>query len=186
VPSVGVKAEGVELVNAVIAAERKMFVDDRFARLEADVDAIKGDVKILQIQLNESIVANAREFGTIRADMEKGFGALRTETEKGFGAARAEFKEDIGTLRTDTEKGFGAIRAEFKQDIGSLRAEVKGDIGALRADMEKGFGTLRADMEKNKGELSKEIESAKLWIIVAGAGALVSVAQFVGRVFKLF
>jgi len=107
-------------VNAVLAAERSMVAEDRIARVEADVGELKSDVKALNARVSESIIVTAREFGSLRADMEKGFGALRTEIEKN---------------RVDTEKGFGALRAE---------------IAGTRADMEKGYGLLKASIESAK------------------------------------
>lgn len=58
-----------------------MVAEDGMARLEADIGELKGDVQTLNARVNESIIANAREFGSLRAEMEKGFGALRTSIE---------------------------------------------------------------------------------------------------------
>ena len=58
-----------------------MIAEDRIARLEADVGELKEDVKALNVRVTESIIANAREFGGLRADMEKGFGSLKTSIE---------------------------------------------------------------------------------------------------------
>jgi hypothetical protein len=62
-------------------AEKSMIAEDRIARLEADVGELKEDVKALNVRVTESIIANAREFGGLRTDMEKGFGSLRTSIE---------------------------------------------------------------------------------------------------------
>jgi hypothetical protein len=97
-------------VGAVIAPENRMVVEDRIARLESDVDEIRGDVKVLNARLNESIVANAREFGSLRSEMEKGFGSVRTEIEKN----RAETEKSLGSLRADMEKGFGLLRSSIE------------------------------------------------------------------------
>ena len=86
-------------VKAVLAAEKSMVAEDRLTRLEANVGELKGDVKALNARVNESIIANAREFGSLRAEMEKGFGALRTEIEGN---------------KADTEKGFGALRTSIE------------------------------------------------------------------------
>jgi len=180
--------KGVDTVSAVVAAENGMVVEDRIARLEADVDEIKVDVKALNARLNESILANARESGSLRTEMEKGFGSLRvemkeesaslrTEMERGFGSLRAEMKEESASFRTEMEKSFGSLRAEMKEESGSLRTETEKSIGSLRADMEQGFGSLRTS-----------IESAKLWMLVTGVGSviLMTFVTILGRVLKLF
>jgi hypothetical protein len=64
-----------------MAAEKSMVCEDRIARLEADVGELKGDVKALNARVGESIIANAREFGALRGEMERGFGALKTSIE---------------------------------------------------------------------------------------------------------
>lgn len=76
-----------------------MVVEDRLARLESDVGELKGDVKTLNARVGESIMAHTREFGALRAEMEKGFGALRTEIER---------------HKADTEKGLGALRTSIE------------------------------------------------------------------------
>ena len=90
-----------------------MIAEDRIARLEADVGELKVevgelkvdvgelkvDVKALNVRVTESIIANAREFGSLRADMEKGFGALRTEIERN----KADMEKGFGSLRTSIE-----------------------------------------------------------------------------------
>ena len=86
----GTKSERELQVNAVVAAEKSMVTEDRIARLESDVGELKGDVKALNARVSESIIANAKEFGGLKTEMEKGFGTLRTEIEKN---------------RADTEKG---------------------------------------------------------------------------------
>jgi len=68
-------------VNAVVAAENSMVAEDRIARLESDVGELKGDIKALNARVSESIIANAREFGGLKAEMEKGFGSLKTSIE---------------------------------------------------------------------------------------------------------
>ena len=45
-------------VNAVAAAENPMVAEDRIARLESDVDEPKGDVKVLNARVSESIQSN--------------------------------------------------------------------------------------------------------------------------------
>jgi len=97
-----------------------MVAEDRIARLESDVGELKGDVKALNARVSESIIANAKEFGGLKTEMEKGFGTLGTEIEK---------------TRTDTEKGFGALRAEIEKN---------------RADTERGFGSLTTSIESAK------------------------------------
>jgi hypothetical protein len=101
-------------VNAVMAAERSMAAEDRIARLESDVSELKGDVKALGARVNESIIANAKEFGSLRADMEKGFGSLRADMEKGFGSLRADTEKGSGSLRADMEKGFGTLKTSME------------------------------------------------------------------------
>ena len=58
-----------------------MVAEDRIARLESDVGELKGDIKALNTRVSESIIANAREFGGLKAQMEKGFGSLKTSIE---------------------------------------------------------------------------------------------------------
>ena len=79
-------------MNAVVVAERSMAAEDRIARLESDVGELKGDVKALNARVNESIIANAEEFGSLRVEMEKGFGSLRAEMEKGFGTLKTSME----------------------------------------------------------------------------------------------
>ena len=90
-------------MNAVVAVERSMAAEDRMARLESDVGELKGDVKALNARVNESIISNAKEFGSLRAEMEKASGSLRAEMEKGFGSLRAEMEKGFGTLKTSME-----------------------------------------------------------------------------------
>ena len=162
-------------MSAVIGVENRMITEDRIARLESGVDELKGDVKVLSARLNESIVANAREFGSLRAEMEKGFGALRTEIEKN----RTEMEKGLGALRTEAEKN----RVEMERGFGTLRVEIEEN----RAEAEKGLGTLQAEVEKGFGSLRTSIESAKLWMLVTGVGSVILVTfTFLGRVLKLF
>jgi len=93
------KSERELQVNAVVAAENSMVAEDRIARLESDVGELKGDVKALNARVSESIIANAKEFGGLKTEMEKGFGTLRTEIEKN---------------RADTEKGFGSLKTSIE------------------------------------------------------------------------
>jgi hypothetical protein len=179
---------------AASRVETKVIAEDRIARIESDVAEIKDDVKTINIRLNESIVANAREFGAVRAelathrtDTEKGFGAIRTElaeyradTEKNFGAIRAE----LATHRTDTEKGFGAIRtelAEYRADTEKNFGAIRAEIATHRTDTEKGFGGLRVEIEK----VRTSIVSAKLWMvlfcIVSLGSLLMSVLNFISH-----
>jgi hypothetical protein len=88
------KSERELSVSAVAAAESLMVAEDRIARLESDVGELKGDVKALNALINGSMIANAKEFGGLKTEMEKGFGTLRTEIERN---------------RADTEKGFGSL-----------------------------------------------------------------------------
>jgi hypothetical protein len=146
-------------MNAAVArVETQVTAEDRIARIESDVAEIKDDVKTINIRLNESIVANAREFGALRAELA----THRTDTEKGFGAIRTELAE----YRADTEKNFGAIRAE---------------IATHRTDTEKGFGGLRVEIEK----VRTSIVSAKLWMvlfcIVSLGSLLMSVLNFISH-----
>jgi hypothetical protein len=68
-------------VDDVAAAENSMVAEDRIARLETDVCELKGDVRALDARVTESIIANAKEHGELKAEMEKGFGALKTSIE---------------------------------------------------------------------------------------------------------
>jgi hypothetical protein len=86
-------------VNAVVAAENSMMAEDRIVRLESDVGEPKGDVKTLNARVSESIIANAKEFGGLKTQMEKEFGALRTEFERN---------------RADAEKGFGSLKTSIE------------------------------------------------------------------------
>jgi hypothetical protein len=76
-----------------------MDTEDRIARLESDVSELKSDVKSLNVRVSESIIANAKDFGGLRTDMEKGFGTLRTEMEKN----RADTERRFGSLQTAIE-----------------------------------------------------------------------------------
>lgn len=97
-----------------------MVAENQIARLESDVCELKGDVKALNARVTESIITNAKEYGALRADMEKGFGALRTEIEKN---------------RADTEKNFGLLKTEIEKN---------------RTDTEKSFGSLKSSIESAK------------------------------------
>ena len=79
-------------MNAVLAMENSMVVEDRIARIESDVGELNGDVKALYALVGESTVANAKEFGSLRAEMEKGFGALRADMENGFGTLKSSIE----------------------------------------------------------------------------------------------
>ena len=102
---------------AASRVETKVMAEDRIARIESDVAEIKDDVKTVNIRLNESIIANAKEFGAVRAEIA----TLRTETEKNFGAVRAE----LAMHRTETEKSFGALHVETEKNFGSVRLEIE-------------------------------------------------------------
>jgi len=87
-------------VNAVAVAEKSMVAEDqRIARLEADVGELKGDVKSLSARVSDWIIASAKEFGSLRTEMEKGFGTLRTEIEKN----RADTEKESGSIKTSIE-----------------------------------------------------------------------------------
>ena len=152
-----------------------MVAEDRIARLESDVCELKGDVKALDARVTESIITNAKEYGALRADMEKGFGALKTEMEKGFGTLRTEIEKN----RADTEKSFGLLRTEIEKN----RADTEKNFGLLRTEIEEN----RADTEKSFGSLKASIESAKLWMLVTGVGSviLVTFLTFLGHALKL-
>jgi archaellum biogenesis protein FlaJ (TadC family) len=90
-------------VNAVVAVERPMIAEERMERLESDVAELKTDVKALSARVDESPVSNAREFGSLKAQMEKGFGELRAELQKELGALRADSEKQFGELRTSIE-----------------------------------------------------------------------------------
>ena len=79
-------------MNAVVAVERLMAAEDRMARLESDVSELKGDVKALNARVNESIISNAKEFGSLRAEIEKTSGNLRADMEKGFGTLKTSME----------------------------------------------------------------------------------------------
>ena len=100
-------------MNAVMAAESSM-AEDRIARLESDVCELKGDMKALGARVNESIIANAKEFGSLRTDMEKGFGSLRADMEKGFGSLRADMEKGLGSLSAEMEEGFGTLKTSME------------------------------------------------------------------------
>ncbi|MFL6600870.1 MAG: hypothetical protein ACJ8R9_06015 [Steroidobacteraceae bacterium] len=93
-------------MNAVVAAENSMVAEDRIARLESDVGELKGDVKSLNARVTESIIANAKEFGGLKIEMEKGFGMLRTEIEM--------LRTETEKSRADTEKGFGSLNTSIE------------------------------------------------------------------------
>ena len=65
-----------------------MVAEDRMARLESDVGELKGDVKALNARVSESIIANAREFGGLRTEIEKN----RADTEKGLGSLKTSIE----------------------------------------------------------------------------------------------
>jgi hypothetical protein len=75
-------------VNAVVAAENSMVAEDRMATLESDVGELKGDVKTLNARVSESIIANAREFGGLRTEIEKN----RADTEQGLGSLKTSIE----------------------------------------------------------------------------------------------
>jgi len=97
-------------VNAVVAVESSMVAEDRIARLESDVGELKGDVKALSARVSESIIANARELGSLKTEMERGFGTLRTEMERGIGSLGTEMEKN----RADTEKGLGSLKTSIE------------------------------------------------------------------------
>jgi hypothetical protein len=102
------KSDGEPDMNAAASrVETKVIAEDRIARIESDVAEIKDDVKTINIRLNDSIVANAREFGALRADTEKRFGTLqvaiesnKTVSEKGFGGLRVEIEKIRTTIES--------------------------------------------------------------------------------------
>ena len=127
---------------AASRVETKVIAEDRIARIESDVAEIKDDVKTINVRLNDSIVANAREFGSLRADTEKRFGALMVALESN----KTESEKNFGSLRTETEKSFASFRAET----------------------EKSFGAVRVEIEK----VRTSIVSAKLWMLLISIGTL--------------
>jgi hypothetical protein len=133
-------------MNAAAArVETQVTAEDRIARIESDVAEIKDDVKTINIRLNDSIVANARELGAVRAEIA----THRTDTEKGFGA-----------LRTDTERNFGAVRTDTEKRFGTLQVAIESN----KTETEKGFGSLRL-----------EIEKTKLWLLSTAIGTVVTI-----------
>jgi hypothetical protein len=150
-----------------MSKEPRVIAEDRIARIESDVAEIKDDVKVVNVRLNESIVANAREFGAVRAEAEKGFSALRSLIESN----KTETEKNLGSLRTETEKGFGALRSA----IDANKTETEKNLGSLRAETEKGFGSVRVEIEK----VRTTIESTKLWLII---NTLVIVGTILGAI----
>lgn len=164
-------------MNAVASrVETKVIAEDRIARIESDVAEIKDDVKTVNVRLSESIAANAREFGAVRGEFEKGINGLRlelathrTETEKGFGTVRAESEKGFGGLRSELEKH----GTETEKRFGALRVAIESN----KTETEKGFGGLRVEIEKNRTEIQAirtAIESAKFWIVGTAIGTVVT------------
>jgi len=57
-------------VEAPSVSENSMVAEDRMARLESDIGELKGDVKSLNARVNDSIIASAKEFGSLRTEIE--------------------------------------------------------------------------------------------------------------------
>jgi hypothetical protein len=69
-----------------------MNTEDRMAKLESDISGLKSDVKSLNALVSESIIANAKGFGSLRAEMQKGFETFRADSERGFGSPETAIK----------------------------------------------------------------------------------------------
>jgi len=118
-------ARELHRVHAVTKTEDKVAGEDRLVKVEADVGELKADVKALQARVDDSIVASAREFGSLRALMESGFGLLRSHMEKSLGLLRSDSEKSLGLLRSDMERGFGLLRSDMERGFGLLRAAIE-------------------------------------------------------------
>jgi predicted nucleic acid-binding Zn-ribbon protein len=158
-------------MNAVLATETVMTVEDRVRGLEygvdglrSDVAEIKADVKTLNARMDNWIAASA---------------AAAMETEKRFGGIGVELgsiKTEIATVRTEIE----TVRTAMEKGLASVRTET----ATLRTDMERGFGAIRTEMKEECGAINASIEKAKLWMLVTGVGAVILVT--LAHVFKAF
>jgi predicted nucleic acid-binding Zn-ribbon protein len=154
-------------MNAVLATETIMTVEDRIRGLEYGVDGLRSDVAEIKTDLK---TLNARMDNWIAASA-----AAATETEKRFGGIGVELgsvKTEIATVRTEVE----TVRTEVetvRTEMAKGLASVRGETAALRADMERGFGAIHTSIEK-----------AKLWMLVTGVGAVTLVT--LAHVFKTF
>lgn len=90
-------------------------MEDRVAKLEADVSAIKIDVATIL-----SNYATKSDVQGLRAEMKAEFGALRTEVAAEIGALRTEAAAEFGVLRTGIAAEFGSVRVEIE----SLRTTI--------------------------------------------------------------
>jgi predicted nucleic acid-binding Zn-ribbon protein len=154
-------------MNAVLATETIMTVEDRIRGLEYGVDGMRSDVAEIKTDVK---TLNARMDNWIAASA-----VAATETEKRFGGMGVELgsvKTEIATVRTEIETvrtEIATVRTEMEKGLASVR----GETAALRTDMERGFGSIHTSIEK-----------AKLWMLVTGVGAVILVT--LAHVFKTF
>jgi predicted nucleic acid-binding Zn-ribbon protein len=147
-------------MNAVLATETIMTVEDRIRGLEYGVDGLRSDVAEIKTDVK---TLNARMDNWIAASA-----AAAMETEKRFGRMGVELgsiKAEIATVRTEIE----TVRTAMEKGLASVR----GETAVLRTDMERGFGAIHTSIEK-----------AKLWMLVTGVGAVILVT--LAHVFKTF
>jgi hypothetical protein len=179
-------------MNTARVLETDMTLDERATRLESDMGHMRTGMTDLKSDLKSltGVVHNLRtdvdafrtetlkEFGTLRleqqgfkTEMANEFATLRSE-QQGF---KTEVANEFATLRleqqgfrTEVVKAFGALR--FEQQ--GFKTEVATDFGTFRAEVAKEFGAVRVSIEA----LKTAIERAKLWMLITGAGAMISAA----------
>lgn len=82
--------------------EPEMFMEERVARLEANVEHIQSDVY--------EIKSDLRQLSAKVDGVKDSLAAFRIETAEAFGAHKAEMKDSIG-----------ALAVEFRQSISSMK-----------------------------------------------------------------
>jgi chromosome segregation ATPase len=147
-------------MNAAVAEVMNMVVEDRIARLESDVAEIKGDVKTLGKQFGDFKTEMAKEFSSIRTELQ----GSKTEVAKEFSSVRTELQG----FKTEVAKEFSSIKAELQ----GSKTEMTKEFGSVA----KEIGSVRIEMES----LRTSIERNKVWMLCTGLSTVLSIAAIVG------
>jgi peptidoglycan hydrolase CwlO-like protein len=118
--------------------ESEMFMDERMARLEANVEHIQSDVT--------EIKGDLRQLSAKVDDLKDSMASSRVETITSIGSLRQEMRESGTSLREENRESVVSLRTEMRESIASLKIGRAMDrvwwllmLAALLGVMARGF-----------------------------------------------
>jgi hypothetical protein len=137
-------------INAAIQEEPEVSEDSRIVRLGSDLQHVQADLTDVKADMTK-----------VKADLTE----LKADV--------TEVKTDIRNMKTEIRDIKTEIR-DMKTDIKDLRIDLansKADFADFKVDMAEQLGAVRTSIESVRTAL----ERTKLWMVVTGAGAILSV-----------